>query len=305
LTTRIAVCVSTFRRPLGLAKLLGALALVRVPDGIEMSLIIVDNEPTNAPCVTPVVGDWAVTRVVEQERGIPCSRNRAVGEAHDADAIIFFDDDEQPRPDCVERLVTVWRDTDADVVQGGSVPVFEAPPPEWMIRAGYFRREFERDGDAIPAYMARTSNVLVRRSVFGVADPPFDLRLKLSGGSDSHLFRTAERRGFTFVSAATAIVDEDVPASRIDSGWLVRRQYRTGWGRSFHLRSQDPPPRLVIKRIAAGLVVIMMAPRATWRGRPGLASMYTEGRRSLAYGSGLIVGLFGPKPSEYASIHGE
>lgn len=199
----------------------------------------------------------------------------------------------------------MWRDTGADVVQGGSVPVFEIPPPKWIIRGGYFQRDFERDGDPIPAYMARTSNVLVQRAVFDVADPPFDPRLRFSGGSDSYLFRTAALRGFKFVSAATAIVSEVVPASRVNPRWLIQRHYRIAWGRSFHLRSQNPSLGRRIKRLGAGLRSIVYAPFAVWRGRPELVSMYTEGRRSVAYGWGLIVGLVGPAPSEYVSIHGE
>jgi len=300
----IAVCVSTFRRPAGLEKLLSALRAATVPNDVEMRLIIVDNE-TGGDTQAPTVRDWLVKRVVEDERGIPFSRNRAVAEAGEVDAIVFFDDDEQPRAECLERLIAVWRDTNADVIQGASVPVFETAPPAWIERAGYFRRDFEHDGESIASYMARTSNVLVRRAVLDVADPPFDRRLGLIGSEDTFLFRTAEQQGFTFVAAPSAIVDEDVPASRVDRKWLVQRQYRTAWGRSFHLKSQNPSPARRLKRVLAGMRIIALTPVAAWRGRPEIASMRTEGARSFAYGWGLIVGLVGSGPSEYAEIHGK
>jgi len=300
----IAVCVSTFRRPAGLEKLLAALRVANVPDDVEIRLVIVDNE-AGGDTHAPLVGDWPVTRVVEEERGIPFSRNRAVAEAGEVDAIIFFDDDEQPHPDCLEQLIRVWRDTEADVVQGASVPAFELPPPSWIVRAGYFRRDFDYDGQTIASYMARTSNVLVRGAVLGVADPPFDRRLGLIGSEDTFLFRTAEQQGFTFVAAPSAVVDEHVPASRVDRKWLVQRQYRTAWGRSFHLKSQNPSLARRLKRVFAGLRAIALTPLAVWRARPEIASMRTEGARSVAYGWGLIVGLVGRGPSEYAEIHGD
>ncbi|MDG2261900.1 MAG: glycosyltransferase [Actinomycetota bacterium] len=304
LNTRIAVCVTTFQRPKGLAKLARALGEMSVPPDVDVCFVVVDNENGSVD-VAPAIGAHEVLRVVEPERGIPFARNRAVAEAGSVDAVVFFDDDEQPRPDCLERLVSVWRDSGADVVQGASVPAFETEPPAWVVRQEYFERKFAADGIVIPPFLARTSNVLIRREVFGVADPPFDVRLRMSGGSDSFLFRTAASSGFTFVAAASAVVIEDVPASRMSSRWLAHRHYRIGWGRSFHLRDQRPPLWRKIKRVLAGLATIITAPRAVWRGRPDPACMYTEGRRSVGYGWGLIVGLIGPAPSEYASIHGE
>ena len=78
-----------------------ALEGVHVPDDVDVRLIIVDNERSENPVSVPVVGDWPVVWIVEDERGIPFSRNRAVAEAGDVDAIVFFDDDEQPHPECL------------------------------------------------------------------------------------------------------------------------------------------------------------------------------------------------------------
>lgn len=299
------MCISTFRRPKGLAKLIGALESMDVPPDTEVTVVIVDNDADGLAVAPESIGTWATTVVVEPRSGIPFSRNRSVAEAGDVDAIVFFDDDEQPRRDCLVRLMSVWSETDADVVQGCSVPRFEQTPPDWVVRAGYFARSFERDGEPIPGYRARTSNVLVRRAVFDIADPPFDERLVRSGGSDSFLFRAADERGFSFVGAASAVVDEDVPASRVTAKWLVQRQYRTGWGRSFHLRSQKPSAVRKLKRALAGMKVMLLAPRSMWRARPGAVAMITAGRRNVAYGRGLIVGLVGRAPTEYASVHGE
>lgn len=301
---RVTVCVSTYQRPRGLARLVDAIADLEVPPDVEPALVIVDNEVVEPPQEAPRIDGWTTTRVTEARRGIPFSRNRAVAEAGDTDAIVFFDDDEVPRPDALVRLVAVWRETGADVVQGASVPVFETEPPSWIERTGYFVRSFDHDGVEIPSFRARTSNVLVAARVFGVADPPFDEGLVLSGGSDSYLFRTAEAAGYRFVAAPSSVVEEHIPASRTDPRWLIERQYRTGWGRSYHLRRNGPGVVRVAKRVAAGLLAMAGAVPAALLGGPGLAARLTAGGRKAAYGLGLIAGLVVAPPAPYAEVDG-
>ncbi len=301
---KIAIAVCTFRRPLGLARLCDALGHLVVPSNVELVMVIVDNEGALESPDSPQ--GWPLVVDVEPLRGIPFARNRAVElcRREQADAVVFFDDDEQPHSDCLVRLVEVWNQSGASVVQGGSRPVFESTPASWVIQGGYFARRFDADGSQIPPFRARTSNVLVSMDVFDVADPPFDTRLRLSGGSDTFLFRTAGEAGHTFVGAASAMVDEDVPASRTTLRWLVRRQYRTGWGRSYHLRSSDPSLGRRSKRALAGFASIGFGPvRAVRYVRsPRLAA--AEAARGVAYGWGLLIGMMGPMPSEYADVHG-
>jgi succinoglycan biosynthesis protein ExoM len=304
-TVEIAICVVTYKRPTGLGKLLAALDMCELPAGVSFRVVVVDNDSESTGQVLPSVHDWELEHVIEPQQGIPFARNTAVRVAGDVDAIMFFDDDEQPRSSCLLELVRVWRETGASVVQGGSNPVFEVPPPAWVEQMGYFERRFKHDAAPIEAYRARTSNVLIDTAVFAVADPPFDTRLKLSGGSDSFLFRSAEEVGHRFVASSGAIVDEDVPTTRVNSSWLVRRQYRTGWGRSFHLRAENVSASRRIKRVGAGLTAIGRAPLAAWGARGDGVAMWTEARRSVAYGRGLIVGLLGRAPEEYGEIHGK
>jgi succinoglycan biosynthesis protein ExoM len=301
---KIAIAVCTFRRPVGLSRLFDALDVLVVPSDVEPFVVIVDNEGSLATPASPQ--GWPLVLEVEPVRGIPYARNRAVELCRrmNVDAVVFFDDDEQPHPDCLVRLVEMWNQSGASVVQGGSRPVFAATPAAWVTRGRYFDRSFDVDGAQIPPFRARTSNVLIRMDVFNVIDPPFDTRLGLSGGSDTFLFRTAAEAGHTFVAAASALVDEDVPASRTTLRWLVRRQYRTGWGRSFHLRSSGPSLARRTKRAGAGLKAIVIEPVRAVRyiRTPRLA--VAEAARGVAYGLGLVVGMMGPVPSEYSEVHG-
>jgi len=301
---KLAIAVCTYRRPDGIARLFDALDSCVVPGDVDVVLIVVDNHGELQVPAAP--HDWPITAVVEDERGIPFARNRAVRLARglSVDAVAFFDDDEQPRPDCLVELGRVWASSNRAVVQGGSVPNFGESPPKWVIDGGYFQRDMPETGSAIEPFHARTSNVLIPIELFDVADPPFDVRLRLTGGSDTYLFRTAARHGHRFVAAPLAIVDESVPPSRVSARWLWRRHYRVGWGRSYHLRSAQPSFGRKLKRCVAGLASILGAPLELGSHFRSPSLGFVEASRSVAYGTGLIVGLVGPMPSEYKEVHG-
>ena len=123
------ICVTTYRRPVGLARLLDALAHVEVPAGWSFDVVVVDNDPEASarPVVedAPERGGMAARYVLEPERGIAQVRNRALQECASAPWIAFIDDDEWPEPSWWRRLVEVQARTGADVVLGPSEPVFE------------------------------------------------------------------------------------------------------------------------------------------------------------------------------------
>ncbi|NOX31106.1 MAG: glycosyltransferase family 2 protein [Actinobacteria bacterium] len=301
---KLAIAVCTFKRPDGIARLFDALDLCEVPGDVDVSLVVVDNHGELQVPAPP--HGWPISAVVEHERGIPFARNRAVQMARvlDVDAVAFFDDDEQPRRDCLVELWRVWMSSNRAVVQGGSTPSFVDTPPAWVVDGRYFQRDMPETGSEIEPFHARTSNVLIPIELFDVADPPFDIRLRLTGGSDTYLFRTAAQHGHRFVAAPSAMVDELVPPSRVSARWLWRRHYRVGWGRSYHLRSAQPSFGRRLKRCGAGLKSVLAAPLVLGLQIRSPRLGLVEAGRSVAYGAGLIVGLVGPRPSEYKEVHG-
>ncbi|MBN4047668.1 glycosyltransferase family 2 protein [Acidimicrobiaceae bacterium AH-315-P05] len=301
---KLAIAVCTYRRPDGIARLFDALESCEVPDDVDVSFIVVDNHGDLQ--VPPAPQGWPISAVVEGEQGIPFARNRAVLLARElkADAVAFFDDDEQPRPDCLVELRRVWAVSNRAVVQGGSMPTFIEKPPAWVVDGGYFQRDMPDTESEIEPFQARTSNVMIPIELFDVVDPPFDVRLRFTGGSDTYLFRTAAQHGHRFVAAPLAIVDELVPPSRVSVRWLWRRQYRVGWGRSYHLRSAQPSFGRRLKRCVAGLASVLKSPFVLGSHLTSPRLGFVEAGRSVAYGAGLIVGLVGPRPSEYKDVHG-
>lgn len=99
---RVAAIVVTYQSDLDeLARLLDALA-PQVAD-----IVIVDNDPS------PAFDAWLEHRNVQYvsmggNRGIAAAQNAGIALARErgADHVIFFDDDSEPAPDLVERLLT-------------------------------------------------------------------------------------------------------------------------------------------------------------------------------------------------------
>ena len=246
---RCAVCALTYHRPEGLRRLLDRLEQLDVPNGHEMFVVIIDNDPEgSAREIAESAAEhapWDLLYEIETERGISIARNSAVrrGLAAGADAIVFIDDDEWPDADWLAEFIATQLETGAEVVTGPVLPVFDDPAPTWVHAGGFFDRPRFPHNSAIP--YATTSSVLMMRSCFDGRPAPFDPDFGLSGGSDTHLFAELRDAGHAMAWCDRAVVYEAIPTSRVDAPWLVRREYRRGQTLSRSLRRRDPESRAV------------------------------------------------------------
>ncbi len=229
---KVALCVITFRRPVGLKRLLEGVSGQTFGElRPELEVVIVDNDQDRtgqAVCdeVQPQL-PWPMRYVVEPRRGISAARNKAIACAlHTADFIAFIDDDEVPEPTWLSELLLVQQRHNADVVTGPIVPEFSDGVPAWIVKGKFFATP--RHPTGVQRDVAYTGNVLVRSEVFRNMDDYFDERLALIGGEDSQLFRRIRRAGSSIVWADDAVAYEYIPKSRACFSWLVARFYRIG-----------------------------------------------------------------------------
>jgi hypothetical protein len=126
--------------------------------------------------------------------------------------------------------------------------------------------------------------------------------MALTGGSDKQLFTRMQRAGRRFAWAEDAMVTEMIPASRVNSKWLLMRGYRVGMTdmliNIFH-SSRLRAAMLEAPRIAAGLVV----------GSVGAILALDRGTRIVRLGklyraAGKIAALTGHRYEEYRKVHG-
>jgi succinoglycan biosynthesis protein ExoM len=303
---KVSLCVCTYRRPVGLRRLLDAVARVRTERAERLEIVVVDNDPDGSARATidGIEGmPFALRYVHEPRRGISFARNRAVAEADPASGwIAFLDDDEEPEAGWLDELLRVQVAHAADVVAGPVPPKFEAEAPRWVLRGRFHEPPRRPTGTLLP--YADTGNVLVRASLFRGFPAPFAPSLALAGGEDTHFFLRVARAGHRIVWADAAVAWEWVPPSRVRLPWLLRRAFRRGNTWALLERDLEPGLRIRARRIlrGGGRIVrgALLLPIGVIRGRHAVV----DALRGICFGAGSLAGVAGYRYDEYRTTHG-
>ncbi|MDZ4701279.1 MAG: glycosyltransferase family 2 protein [Rhodothermales bacterium] len=221
-----SVCIATYKRPEWLYQLLRSLAAQQLPAGVELEVIVVDNDPDrSARGVAESQQPISVRYSVQPIKNISLTRNAAVQDAR-GDYLLFIDDDEVADPVWITTLLETRERFDADGVFGRVVPRFHPNAPAWLQRHAFYHKPCQPTG--MPARGMRTANCLIRADLLRGLDGPFDEGFGLTGGEDTHLFERLRKKGARFVDCREAVVTEEVPLERATPAWVRARARRTG-----------------------------------------------------------------------------
>lgn len=96
-------------------------------------ILVVDNGSSDAtlPLLRRRYGP-KLRLLRERRRGVSYARNLAVGHAR-GEIIAFLDDDARAARDWIERMLACFEETGAIGVGGPAVPVWETPPPSYIL----------------------------------------------------------------------------------------------------------------------------------------------------------------------------
>jgi hypothetical protein len=298
----VAVCCITFRRPDGLRRLLDGLNRLTFAKNPTpaISVIVVDND--RARPMEALVGAardgfrWALCYDCEPVQGVATARNRTLALVPpDAGYLAFIDDDEVPEPAWLDELLHVARHYGVPIVQGPVRPVFEVPPPGWILRGRFFEHGPYRDGAELR--FAATNNSLIEAAVIRRLGLRFDARFDQTGGEDQEFYGRAIAAGNRVATAAGALVLEWIPAERATLGYLMRRRFRMGTTLTMieRVHGSGRRARRALKgcgRIGLGLAQCVLLLRH------GVAGLVT-GLGNVAWGAGSLAGLAGVTHLEY------
>lgn len=223
----VSICIATYRRRHGLARLLDSLARLKLPDGVRAEVVGVDNDAGSDPGDAPradACAPLALRWLREPRTNIAYARNLAVANAR-GEWLAFIDDDEVADEGWLAAYWERANEGSADGYFGPVLPEIEAWFTPWLDASFYERARFAT-GTRITNRGAHTCNAFVRRALF--RDAKFDPSYGRSGGEDTELFRRLVARGSRFEWVDDALVREWVPAERHRPGWLVRRAFRGG-----------------------------------------------------------------------------
>ena len=223
----ISVCICTRKREDGLKRLLESIEALIIPAGVELSIVIVENDSENF--TEAVVSKFAersrfkLNYYLETKQGIVYARNRSVAEAGSCDFCCFTDDDEIVAPDWIVELVKCQKEFDADAVAGPTMPSFTKKLPVYIT--SFHRPNNYPYGTIVGS--AFTGNLLVRKKYLDMLDGPFELMLNFSGGEDSYLTRQIIKHGGVIRFNPYALASETVPEARTTVRYILRRKFRT------------------------------------------------------------------------------
>jgi succinoglycan biosynthesis protein ExoM len=252
----VSVCVATHRRPEGLARLLASLARQKRPVGLELEVLVVDNDADGsaAPVLERWRGELPLRSFCEPRRNIAHARNLGLAHARGR-WLAFVDDDEEADEDWLAAYWEWAEAGDADGWLGPVLPRYEPAAAPWLEAGGFHARPRHASGARLGLAQLSTSNAFLRRNLLEVRR--FDPGFGRSGGEDTELFARLLRAGAVFRWCDEARVLETIPPARQGLGWLAQRAFRGGVVTS----------RLERLRLGGGSALALRGPR----GLAGLA----------------------------------
>jgi succinoglycan biosynthesis protein ExoM len=305
---KVTICIATCKRNQYLTLLLDKIKVLNNSGNVLIHVVVVDNDPGKGAelLVSGVQKNYPFQLVYgfEKQRGIPFTRNKAVGLAEkDTDFIAFIDDDEYPDQDWLHKLVEAQSETNADLVQGPSLPIFDNNTPKWIIKGGFFRFAHYalNTGDKLPDHVVATNNLLVRYKTLMRLDGPFDETMGLVGCDDTALGLNLAKIGCKMVFTNKALAYEHVPISRTKLKWILQRIYRDG--STVWLLNPQKNAYSFFKTGVGALIriftgIILAIPALVIALFLGF-HFFVKTLKLMVRGAGIITGLFGKSYEEY------
>lgn len=239
----VSICVVTFRRPLGLDRLLASLARLKLPEALVAEIVIVDNDPAGSAIRSEGRPESAGLLPIrwhhETGRDISRARNRCIQEASGR-WIAFIDDDESAHESWLAAYAEIAERVEADGFFGPVLPRLEQPRDSWLDLETFYARKRRTTGETLGFSGPCTANAFLRRTL--LREVPFDAAFGQSGGEDTDCFLRALERGSRFVWCDEARVDEFIPPERHRPRFLLRRALEgaSNWARIQADRTSAP-----------------------------------------------------------------
>ncbi|MCX5842180.1 MAG: glycosyltransferase [Deltaproteobacteria bacterium] len=228
----IAICICTFKRPAMLNRLIASLKEQETDHSFYISITVVDNdrEGSAAEIVAKIEKGCSlpIHYVIEPQQNISLARNRALTST-EADYYACIDDDElADKVWLLNHYKTIVRHRAAGVL-GPVRPIYDIPPPAWLIKGRILERKELPTGTALsdPKY-CRTGNVLFSRELIAAQDVLFDPSYGRTGGEDCDFFRRMINSGYKFVWCNEALVHEVTSSLRQKRSFYLRRALLRG-----------------------------------------------------------------------------
>jgi succinoglycan biosynthesis protein ExoM len=292
-----------------LQRCLESLAGQVIDKGIELEIIVVDNEPernNRAVVVADYHNQWIFHYRHQPKRGIAAARNAALDAAMElgADWIAFIDDDEVAAPDWIAQLMASEY-LDTPVLLGRQVVEYPIRRPFWCVQ-GETREQAEgRSLRTGWTNNVRLSAELVRMGLH------FNEELGLIGGEDQEMFAAAHRAGFAIRQTQRAITVETAHPERLTYRGQIARAYWCAASDLRRLAIEKARRRAVLRRLHTvpfsmvfGAVELAVSPLFVVGGLKAFKRRALAGGKKIAKGAGRAAAMIGRLPQPYLNVAG-
>ncbi len=242
----ISVVICTYNRCDSLLDTLKALSAQVVTNGLQLEVIVVDNNSSDRTkeTVHEATGQcrWPMRYVFEPKQGLSHARNRGIQEAK-GDIIAFTDDDVLPEPSWVQALAEAFDAYGADCVGGKIVPFWLQVPPAWLVSEAMQKQSWAilamldhgpepcvagpyDQGFLYGASMAFKKTVFKEQGGFRPdLGPQGSVPLR---GDDTEMVDRLLRTGKRIVYTPQAVVRHKVRPERMRMAYIRRLRFQTG-----------------------------------------------------------------------------
>ena len=298
------LCVTTCKRPRMLEAALESLERAGVARGWTAKMLVLDNDA--AETARPVFEAKSASAVfpvryaVESRRGLSVVRNRAIEEAlaENADALVFFDDDQVAHPGCLRSLLEDMEKSGADIINGLVTRVWPGNARPWWAPK-----------DRLPPQNGpeKTGACATNLTAFArcvISQMRFDERFNFSGFEDIEYTRRAVGAGFTVFHSARSRADDYVAPVRATFGNYARRLWGGNAAQAQIFKDSNPhgAHRLTLKGLGKVIKGISQCALVPFSPR----KFGQKAAKNIIAGGGMICGVctFG-NYERYREIEGE
>jgi glycosyltransferase involved in cell wall biosynthesis len=287
------VVIPTFNRHRWLGSTLDSLQSADIPAGLDVRVIVVDNNSTDATRETVLDRQrefgGRLEYVFERRQGRSFALNAGIAAAG-GDLVGMIDDDEEIDGRWFKIIHSQFGQPGLDFIGGPYVPRFEVPAPGWLpldypavigsIDGG---EKITGYGSSYPGILMG-GNAVIRRSVLdAVGSYKTSLgrtRTRLLAGEDEDMYRRLLASGATGLYIPELIIYHRVPAERLTKRYFRRWCFWRGVSRGV-LDRESPAkavylagvPRWLYGKAARGLLSNLAA---TFRRRTAPAEFFSN-----------------------------
>ena len=301
---KLAIGIPTYQRPLMLKKLLLCIRECNIDTSLieSINIIVIDNDnEKTAERTTTELKDrfydcFTLDYISYPIKGLSNVRNELFKRAseYNPDYIVCIDDDEYPSKEWLNQLLKTLKATNADMVLGPVIPVFEDIVSPYI--SYWFKYKKLKNFQKVNFFW--TGNFIVSSDFLLKSKLRFDPRFNFTGSEDSYFGVTALRTGAVICWANMAVVYETIPPKRARLNWLIKRSYNGAITNSYIKKLENDISGLLIKTtistayflIGSAALVLLLFP-FRWK---------YWGMLKISEGIGGFAGLLGVKFHEYA-----